>query len=358
MPSVLKNQLKRLGEKISSKNLEVNTVTEEIKSNKSNHKEDDERSMLGKTSQQIISSTVENILLSEQMGLFETIALSKKDVFPTLLARLPIFMPISRSKQKKYLDKDNYLRFETPFGSGLRSGPLLTTRDEDTLMAMERLRSKQLHGSIENLPIKIPKSLYELDKNGHVYVDIVICTITMINEELEISDGGDNHNETLQSVRRLANTVIELTTNKKERYLSKCKEEGGQFKLVDVRWRLFDNDGLIFAQFSPVVTDWLTNEYTFMDWKTRKALGRNDTAKALMRFLSTQPRTYQRNMIELADCIGLKEEKRRIKPRMASAVKALIKVGWLKDYDFMGNGRTKPVVLMTERKDKNYKIQP
>ena len=342
-------KLNSIGEKVIARSAENRALESELLSPESNTKENEARSQLGVTSKQMICSAEDKILLSEQLGLFETIPLSKKDVFPTLLARLPIFMPISRSKQKEYLDEDNYLHFSTPFGRGLRSGPLLTTRDEDTLLALERLRSKQIHGNIDNLPIKISNNLYNLDNRGKVRVDIVICTITMINEELGISDGGKNYNETLHSVRRLANTVIELTTNKKERYLSKCKEEGGQFKLLDVRWQEFDNEGFIFAQFSPVVTDWLSNEYTYMDWKTRKALGRNETAKALHRFLSTQPASYKRNLNELAECIGLKDEVRRIKPRMRSAVKALEKVGFLKDHEFIGNGRKTPVVLMTER---------
>lgn len=344
MATGLADKLNKLGEKVNARSVEIKTIESELQI-----KKPATRSQLGVTSKQMISSVEDGILTGEQLGLFEAIPLSKTDVFPTLLARLPIFMPMSRSKQKEIVDDDNYFHFETPFGNGLRSGPLLTTRDEDTLLALERLRYKQLHGDINKLPIKISSNLYNLDELGKVSVDIVICTITMINEELGITDGGDNYNETLLSVRRLANTVIELTTKKKERYLSKCKEEGGQFKLIDVRWRAFDDDGLIFAQFSPVVTDWLANEYTYMDKKTRKALGKNDTAKALLRFLSTQPKSYNRNMIELAGCIGLIEEKRRIKPRMLSGIKALVKVGWLKDFEFIGNGRTKPVVLYTER---------
>jgi hypothetical protein len=344
MATGLVEKLDKLGKKVSAKRAEVKIIESELHS-----QEADARPQLGTTSKQMISSVENGILTGEQLGLFETIPLSKTDVFPTLLARLPIFMPMSRQKQKELVDDDNYFHFTTPFGSGLRSGPLLTTRDEDTLLALERLRYKQLHGDIDKLPIKISSNLYNLDEKGKVHVDIVICTITMINEELDITDGGDNYNETLLSVRRLANTVIELTTKKKERYLSKCKEEGGQFKLLDVRWRAFDDDGLIFAQFSPVVTDWLANEYTYMDKKTRKALGKNDTAKALLRFLSTQPKSYNRNMIELAQCIGLMDDKRRIKPRMLNGVKALVRVGWLNHFEFIGNGRTKPVVLYTER---------
>lgn len=348
MTTGLVNKLNNIGEKVNARSKESRALETELLSSTSNKEDTEARSQSGLSSKQMICSTEDRILQHEQLGLFETIPLSNKDVYPTLLARLPIFMPMSRSKQKEFLDDDNYLHFSTPFGSGLRSGPLLTTRDEDTLLALERLRSKQLHGQVENLPIKISKNLYNLDDSGKVRVDIVICTITMINEELGITDGGENYSDTLSSVRRLANTVIELTTNKKARYLGRCKE-GGQFKLLDIRWREFDEGGLIFVQFSPVVTDWLTNEYTFMDWKTRKALGRNETAKALHRFLCTQPRSYKRNLNELAECIGLKDDNKRIRSRMSKACDALKKVGWLQDYAFEGTGRKVPYNLMTER---------
>lgn len=323
--------------------LETELLTSEIEQST-----DDAKKPVCQNSRQMIHSAENNLLRNEQLGLFDTIPLTNKDVFPTLLARIPIFMPITRSKQKELLDEDNYLQFDTPFGSGVRSGPLLTLRDEDTLHALDRLRSKQLHGSGENLPIKVSENLYNHDTSGKLRVDIVICTITMINEELGLTDGGDNYRETLSSVRRLANTVIELTTRKKDRYLGCCKE-GGQFKLLDVRWKAYEEQGIVFVQFSPVVTEWLSHEFTYINWQVRKALGRNDTAKALHRFLSTQPKSYSRNIYEIANIIGLRDEKRRIKTKLTTAVKALKKVGWLQDYDFEGTGRSVPYKLHTYR---------
>jgi len=308
----------------------------------------DEKQTLGLTSNQLIESTEKSLLVSEQLGLFDSISLTNKDVFPTLLARIPIFMPVTRSKQKELLDDDNYLHFETPFGSGTRSGPLLNIRDEDTMLALDRLRSKQLHGIGSNLPIHVPDQMYNMDESGKTRVDIVICTVTQINEELGLTDGGDNHTETLNSVRRLGNTVIELTTNKTERYLGRCKE-GGQFKLLDVRWKEYDDNGILFIQFSPVVTEWLTHEFTYINWQVRKGLGRNDTAKALHRFLSSQPNSYSRNMNEVANLIGVRDEKRRIKTKLTNAAELLKKVGWLKDYAFIGTGRKVPYQLVTQR---------
>jgi len=302
----------------------------------------------GQTSTQLIKSTEENILLHEQLGLFDSIPLTNKDVFPTLLARIPVFMPVTRSKQKELLDEDNYLRFNTPFGSGTRSGPLLTIRDEDTMLALDRLRCKQLHGIGSNLPIKVSEQMYNMDDSGKLRVDIVICTITQINEELGLSDGGENYTETLNSVKRLDSTVIALTTNKQERYLGRCKE-GGSFKLIDLRWKAYEEQGIVFVQFSPVVTEWLNNEFTYINWQVRKALGKDDKAKALHKFLSSQPNTYSRDMYEIANLIGIADEKRRIKTKLESAAKALIKVGWLQDYAFIGTGRKIPYKLHTVR---------
>ena len=166
MATGLVEKLNIIGEKVIARSEENRALESELSSLTYHKEETEAQSQSGLSSKQMICSTEDRILQNEQLGLFETIPLSNKDVYPTLLARLPIFMPMSRSKQKKFLDEDNYLHFSTPFGSGLRSGPLLTTRDEDTLLALERLRSKQLHGQVENLPIKISKNLYNLDDSG------------------------------------------------------------------------------------------------------------------------------------------------------------------------------------------------
>lgn len=302
----------------------------------------------GLTSSDLIKSTQENILQNEQLGLFDSIPLQPKDVFPTLLARLPIFLPVKRSRQKDLIDEDNYFHFNTPFGKGYRSGPYLTIRDEDTMLALDRLRCKQLHGPGNNLPIRVSEDLFAKDESGKVRVDIVICTITQINKELGLSDSGKNYKETLNSVRRLGNTKIELTTNKKDRYLGLYKEGGG-FQLLDVRWKAYEDQGIVFVQFSPIVTQWLHKEFTFINWQVRKALGRNDKAKALHRFLSSQPKDYCRDLLETANLIGIQGEKRRIRTSIDKAASALKEVGWLEDYAIIGSGRSIPYKLHTIR---------
>ena len=124
----------------------------------------------------------------EGEGYFVSYPVSPQNEFPTLLARLPIFRPSQRMRQKALLNRDNALEFSTPFGSGKRHGPPLTTRDEDTLIAVTRLRSKRLYGPPHQLPIPLTDSASL--RNENVGVHCVVCSVDQINKELGLTDGG------------------------------------------------------------------------------------------------------------------------------------------------------------------------
>jgi len=298
----------------------------------------------------------------EQLGLFTTFPMHAGNEFPTLFTRLPIFMPMQRNAQKKLLDKNNALPFETPFGSGKRNGPNLTIADEDRLIAMLRLRQKRLLGQPSKLPIPVPEVYRSLQdkQDGEVWVHTLVCTVSQINDELGITDAGSNYKQTVESVKNLSAVVLEINTNKHERYFGKI-ERGSHFKLVDVQWTIFETDGIIVAQFSPLMVYWLEQELTYLDWEIRKQL-KGDAVKAIHRFLSSQGNKdgyFEREIAKISPSVGLADKsQKRQKEYFADAIAQLRVLGWLEDGVIEGTGRKHPFKLSIVKARRRGKSLP
>ena len=280
----------------------------------------------------------------EGEGFFVSYPLSPQNEFPTLLTRLPIFRPSKRLRQRNLLNRDNALEFSTPFGSGKRYGPPLTVRDEDTLIAITRLRSKRLYGCLERLPIQIA-DIYHAGGDD-VGVHCVVCSVDQINKELGLTDGGLNYRETLASVKRIGATTLELNLKRHERYLGEV-EMGRMLPLIHVQWEAYSQNGLLLILFPPVIARWLEQEYTYINWDIRLQL--DDLGKALHRFLSSQPKQYRAEVLKIAETIGYDGPTKNVKPRFRRSLEQLKGLGWLLHYAFTGSGRSIPLVLKTTR---------
>lgn len=295
---------------------------------------------------QLLETERRKLIEAEQLGLFTSVPIVPSSEYPTILTRLPIFRPTTKEKQKTLLDQDNALRFTTPFGHGKRWGPLLTITDEDTLMAVARIRSYRMRGLSHRLPIRVPE-IYGEDPDGNYTVHTVVCTLTQILKEKGITAAGDNYQATLESMKRLAATSLQIDVKRHERYFGPM-ERGTTIKLLDIVWSVWDKDGVLLIQFSPVVARWLETEYTWIDWDVRKRL--NDLGKALHRYLSAQPREHHSRLEKIASIIGYDGPRRNIKPRFRTALERMVALDWLEAYEFRGTGRKQPTVLLTWRK--------
>lgn len=306
------------------------------------------RASNGLSSDQVVTRASCEVYKNEQLGLFDAIPISQRETIPTLLTRIPVFMPISKAKQKQLLNDDNALPFETPFGKGKRYGANLGVFDEDVLYALARLSNKKLIGPHENMPIQVSR-VYKANEKGSVNVDTVVCTVTDILDRLGLSKGGKMRKDIVDSLERLTSTTLILTLNKEDRYLGKC-EIGKPIKLVDIEWQLYSSDGIIYAQFSPIVTYWLESEFTYYDWETRKKL-KNRLAKALHRYLSSQPKDfYKLNKLEdIAASVGQHGRKCDLRSTFERALDELKEVGFLIDYNIEGTGKATPFRLYATR---------
>lgn len=282
----------------------------------------------------------------ENKGLFVSYPLSPGNEFPTLLTRLPIFRPTRRGHQQRLVNKDFALEFTTPFGDGKRHGPPLTVRDEDTLIAITRLRSKRIYGRPQSLPVPIADIYASKNTNGSVGVHFVVCSIDQINRELGLTDGGVNYKRTFESVKRLGATTLELNLKHRERYLGDVKT-GRMLPLINVQWQAFDDNGLFVIVFPPVIAHWLENEYTYIDWSVRLKL--DDLGKCLHRFLSSQPKRYKADLGKIARTVGYDGPAKNIKQRFRRSLDQLVEHAWLTSYRFSGNGRSVPLMLHINR---------
>ncbi len=282
----------------------------------------------------------------ERAGRFSSCPISPSNEFPTFLTRVPIFLPNDREQQKKHLDQDNALPFESSWGKGRRHGPNLNTYDEDTLFALAKLRKNVLVGPPQSMPLPVSK-LYKRAGQPDVHVHTVICTLDDIEDICGTSRGGMSNKLRLESVKRLAATRIELdlVTSSKPKVLGLSK--GTTIGLLDVKWETFEEDSILFVQFHPIVANWLETYYTFVDFKVRSKLG--PVGKSVHRFLSGQRKYYQISIPKLLKAVNYIGEYKLFMKSLRKALRTLEDVGWIQEWEITGTGRRIPHKLSISR---------
>lgn len=277
-------------------------------------------------------------------GSFDSFPIQAQNEFPTSLTRLPIFRPSQRRKQQSIQDLDNAVPFDTPYGAGRRLGPPLTIRDEDTLIALMRLRDRALTGPESSLPENV-RDIYQ-SKSGTTEVHRVVCTVDQINTELGLSDSGTNFKNTMDSVKRLNASKIEL-----DKIMADGSRVGGAFDLIKVQWRVYERHGLVDVIFPPIMAHWLKHSYTYIDWNVRREL--TALGKAVHRYLSGQRHDFAIDLRKLSVTIGFDGRQEHMKGKFTSACNELVSVGWLQSFEITGSGRSKPFVLKVVRAKKS-----
>lgn len=301
-----------------------------------------EKEVQGRARFSAIEEMQDNLSDAEQDGRFTSYPITPSTEHPTLLTRVPIFVPARRSNQRNLLDDDNAIRFETSWAKGKKFGPPLTVYDEDTLMAIGRLRSKRLAGQPSNLPVPVSE-IYREKLNADVNVHIVCCMLSDIQDECGTSQGGKNNKLRLDSIRRLAATTIELNTKTPDKIVGR----GTNIKLIDVAWQEFTDNAILYIQFSPVMAKWYEREYTYINWALRQKL--HDTGKAIHRFLAGQPKIYEIHTTKIMQTINYLRPNKRFLEDLRSTMTLLKEEGWIQEWKITGTGRKIPHKLQIVR---------
>ena len=297
----------------------------------------------GRTSESVGERAQLNLFNLERRGQFVAVPITPNNEFPTLLTRLPIFVPGRAKKQRERLDRDNALPFETSWGMGRKFGPPLTVYDEDTLIALGRLRQNMLIGDPGKMPYPI-STLYREENKDDVHVHVVYCMLSDIQDMCGTSKGGRNNKLRLESIKRLAGTKIEF--NKETR--DKVKSTGTTIDLIHVKWDVYEDNAILYIQFSPIMATWLESAYTYIDWNLRKQL-RTDVGKAVHRFLSGQPRRYAIFTKKLQATIGHTGPYKHFMANLREAMAQFTEAGWVQAAEITGNGRKQPHKLELQR---------
>ncbi len=298
----------------------------------------------GRTSDSVVEQAQMDLFRLERQGQFQAVPLSPQNEFPTLLTRLPVFVPGRARKQKAQIDEDFAIPFQTSWGTGRKFGPPLTVYDEDTLMALGRLRQNMLIGSPSKMPYPVSK-LYAREDQDEVHVHVVYCMLSDVQAMCGTSVGGRNNKLRLESIKRLAATKIEFNKETQE----KVGHSGTTIDLLHVKWDVYEENAIFYIQFSPIMATWLETAYTYVDWNLRRKLS-SDVAKAVHRFLSGQPATYNIFTKKLQATVGHVGPYKHFMADLREAMAQLKEEGWLKDYQIQGNGRKLPHKLIISRK--------
>ena len=294
----------------------------------------------GSSTNRIIEKAQLSLFELEQRGRFTQYPITPSSEFPSILARIPIFVPGLRTSQNKLLDKDNALRFKTPWGTGRKHGPPLSVYEEDTLIALAMLRQKRLIGKGSKLPVPISDIL---QSGESVNVDVLFTTLSEIEDLCGNTRSGHNLKARLAAIKRLAGTRLEF-----ERMADDKVPKGTTISILDVAWEKWDREAVLYIQFSPVMARWLEKAHSFINWNVRMKL--TAPGKAIHRFLSSQPKHYQIGVEKLRSTIGYPRDIKYFLRDLRETLRRLEELGWLVDSWLEGNGRSKPYKLAIQRK--------
>lgn len=271
-----------------------------------------------------------------QLGAIEIRRIRPQSEFPTALTRVPIFPPGTRAEQRGLLDASCALCFETPWGRGKRHGPPLTTADEDTLLALLRLRKFALRANGSRLPVPLP------DDGEPKMVHALYLRISDVQRELGVQVSGQANALRLESIKRLAATRIELEILGADGFRA-----GKTHSLLEVEWASDRTNGLILVQFPPAISQLLESAYSYVDWEVRREL--SASGKAIHRFLSGQGKSYVIGADKLRTTIGYTRSISSFMRDLRTTMDKLRSLGWLKGYGISGSGRSTPFMLKIVR---------
>ncbi len=293
----------------------------------------------GRAGQRIIERAQMSLIESEQRGQFLKVPLNPSSEFPTMLARLPIFVPGRRTSQRRMIDKDNAIPFETSWGRGRKHGPPLTVQDEDTLLVLGRLRQDRLRGQGARMPIQV---LDVLGQGNDLHVHVLYTTLSEVEAFIGHKKSGQSFKARLDSIKRLAATRLEVDVMS-----DKAVQRGSVISLLDVAWEKWEADNVLYIQFSPVMAHWFEKAFTYLDLGIRMSL--TDTGKAIHRFLSSQPKSYAIYAEKLRATIGYPRQAKYFLRDLRESLTKLESLGWLLEYRIEGTGRRVPFKLIIKR---------
>ena len=253
------------------------------------------------------------------------------------MASASIFLPGHHESQRSLLDVDHALPFVTSWGRGRRFGPLLNTDDEDTLIAILRLMHTSTEMERGGLAVPMPGS------EPRPKVHALYATISDVSRELHLQKGGLAFELLRKSIKRLAATRLEIEFEPTHASAAHSRT----FELLEVCRGVCDNEGVLYLQFSPLLSRLLCESYCRVDINVRREL--TEAGKAVHRFLSEQPRSICIGTGVLQHSIGYTKSRAAFMRELRETMKRLKSLRWLLAWEIEGTGRGRPPLVRLNR---------
>lgn len=245
--------------------------------------------------------------------------------YPTTLTRLPLFPPSQCSRRHNAEKTQVWVELPSAWSRGgvvEKSGPTLSTYDEDTLIAMIQARSEVYRGHHTAMPIPTmsPSPASRMSDAG-IYPDTGIaqssadncaCYVSIFSLcQLETSIrgarpdrgwGGRDLRRRDASINRLSAVLLRFHADLHELY----QFGRGPFSLFRAEYVKGKSSpsASYYVQWEPLLSNWLTSYRSFLDFDIRRQL--TPLGKAIHRFLCSQIREdpYSFSLDTMFEAIG------------------------------------------------------
>lgn len=269
--------------------------------------------------------------------------------YPTPLTRLPLFPPVQRCTARELAAASDWIALESRWDGGgvFKAGPALTVYDEDTLFGLMNMRQQGMTGPADRLPIPAPPSITRsgLAPENQVRVHALYCLVSQLEAVIQGHSpprgwGGRAITKRRDSLENLAAITLKFQKPKGADAL-----HGKPIQLIFIEYIATANDACYYVQFHPLISQWLEEYRTFLDFEIRRQL--SPLGKAMHRCLASQRsnHTFAIPLPEFFASIGAFGELRDRKREAIPQLQKLKDLEFLESFAINGTGRKTPWVL-------------
>jgi len=269
--------------------------------------------------------------------------------YPTPLTRLPLFPPVQRSTARELAAAADWIALESRWDGGgvYKAGPALTVYDEDTLFGLMNMRQQGMTGPADRLPIPAPPALTPsgLAPGNPVRVHALYCLVSQLESVIQGHTPQRGWGGRAISKRRESMENLAAITLKFQKPKGGDAFHGKPIQLIFIEYVATAQDACYYVQFHPLVSQWLEEYRTFLDFDIRRQL--SPLGKAMHRSLASQRsnRTFAIPLTEFFASIGAFGELRDRKREALPQLEKLIALQFLERFAITGTGRRTPWIL-------------
>ncbi|WP_295455620.1 hypothetical protein [uncultured Thiodictyon sp.] len=269
--------------------------------------------------------------------------------YPTPLTRLPLFPPIQRSTARELAAASDWITLESRWDGGgvYKAGPALTVYDEDTLFGLMNMRQQGMTGPADRLPIAAPPTIAVsgLAPGNAVRVHALYCLVSQLETVIQGYTPPRGWGGRAIAKRRESMDNLAAITLKFQKPKGGDAFHGKPVQLLFIEYVATAEDACYYVQFHPLVSQWLEEYRTFLDFDIRRQL--SPLGKAMHRSLASQRsnQTFSIPLTEFFASIGAFGELRDRKREAITQLERLKELLFLEQFTITGTGRRTPWIL-------------